>query len=46
MLLLMLLSYQNKSIHICVMQDKTPEIQQTISFIRKKVLRVGALKDP
>lgn len=31
----MLLSYQNKSIHISVMKDKTPQIQQTISFIRK-----------
>lgn len=28
------------------MQDKTSQIQQTISFIRKKFLRVWALKDP
>lgn len=37
-LLLMLMSYQNKNIHIGVVQDKTPQIRQTISFIRKKFL--------
>lgn len=42
----MLMSYQNKNIHIGVVQDKTPQIRQTISFIRKKFLLGWALKDP
>lgn len=36
--LLMLMSYQNKNIHIGVVQDKTPQIRQTISFIRNSCL--------